>query len=156
VRRAMILVAAASAIFVAYLVTLTYAIAYAAMRPTPAWWRGLYTVQRTADLSWILGANAIAVLLASLPIAIVVAMAFRHLALPVAWTIGVLILFTLGLSSFDGFGGLSTLNRGVAVLTALEFLASLPVIVWLLQRLPSNYAFERPGRERWPAAQRGR
>ncbi|HTP39265.1 MAG TPA: hypothetical protein VMI92_06780 [Steroidobacteraceae bacterium] len=142
-RQVAFLVAAASGLVVFHLFTLTYAVTYAAITVTPTWWLGLFAAQRIAHLSWVVGSHALAVLIASLPIAVLATVAFGRVAVPAAVAIATVVFLTIEVPVLGNVLHSSTLQREVMALEVIEVLVSLPLSVWLLRLLPSNYELER-------------
>lgn len=115
-------------------------------------WLGIVPTHRPAPPSWHLQFLATELVLDTLAIFLVTVL--------FAWVLGriykrrgpllgaaitaVIVIATYGPFRDDIFEPRNTILRAVFLTDAAEILASLPLFVWILQRLPSNYRLERP------------
>jgi hypothetical protein len=134
VRRPIVLATVAAAPVVLYLWAFVYAVAYAAIRPTPVWWRAAFALGRTGDLSWLVLLRAVGVLIVSIPFAIAIARLYRGLAVPVALAVAAMAWGTVEASTLvQEFGSAGPYIRGLLFANSLELLGFLPILVWLVR-----------------------
>ncbi len=144
-RRRIILAFAAVAIACLYLFALTYAIGVAAALPTPSWGLGLISNRAYSTLMWLHLFHAVAVALVSLPFAYVISVAYCRFGVWLALATTIAICSVIQIPSLiEFFEKAGATLRAIWVLDTIELVGLLPMFVWMLRRLPSNYRLERP------------
>ena len=118
---------------VAYLILLTWAIAYAAMSEPTSGWRALIPSMKASTLSWLWLSHLVAVLLATLPIALAIRFCLTRRRLWVALSVSVVVFLTL-LPALDT----SVANQAsyVIIWTIWEqvlLISALPTMVWIME-----------------------
>ncbi len=141
-RRALFRIAAILMAYI-YLVALVFTIGYAAMIVAPVWWLGHFSSRATAQLYLALFAHAAAVVLASIPVAVAACWVLGRFRVLGGALIAAIVWLVMIVPATQGFWSSTTFLRGAAIADTLEFLGTLPLIVWLLTRLSSNNALER-------------
>jgi len=144
VRRVIILVIVAIGLVYLHVVALVYGIGLIAAQRVPDWWAGVFSTRRSADLSWVLSSHFAVVLLVSLPFAWIVVRAYGRFSVTVSIAFGLMIwgLFEAPLM-LDAFRTSGVFPRALWFADTIQFIGSLPILVLLLRRLPSNSRFER-------------
>jgi len=144
-RRPLVLTSVAAVLVVLYLLAFVYMVAFVAIQPTPVWWRSAFGTHRGAELAWLFSFHAAGVVLVSLPFAFVITRAYRHLGVAVACVVALVTWGTIDASFMsDAFKSAAFGARGFWIADSVELLGSLPVLVWLMQRLPSNNRWRGP------------
>jgi hypothetical protein len=143
-RRGIILGIAALGLLYLYLVALVYAVGLAAAWPTPRGWLGTFSTHRGAILSWLFIAHLSAVLIVSVPFAWIIVRFYRRFSIALSIAFGLVIW---GISdaplAVDAFRNYGTFSRGFWLADTVQFVGTLPALVLLLRRLPSNKRLER-------------
>jgi hypothetical protein len=149
-RRPIVLTAAAAVLLVLYMFALAFMVGFLVNRPaTPVWWRNAFGT-RLGELAWLSSFHAAGVLLVSLPFAFVIARVYRRLGVALACVITLVTWGTTAASFIADALKSDTLRsatfgaRGILIANSIEILVSLPVLVWLMQRLPSNNRWKGP------------
>jgi len=142
VRRRIILVIAAIGLVYLYVLALVYVIGVIAAQRVPAWWAHVFSTRRSAGLSWLLITHFAVVVLVSLPFAWIVVRAYGRFSVAVSFTFALIIwgLFEAPLLH-DAFRSDGVFPRVLWFADTIQFIGSLPVLVLLLRRLPSNNRF---------------
>jgi len=143
VRRHIILVIAAIGLAYFYVLVLVYGIGVTAAQPVPTWWAGVFSTRHSASLSWVVVSHLVVVLLASVPFAWIIARAYGRFSVAVSLAIALMIwgMFEAPLM-LDAFRA-NMFSRVLWFADTIQFIGSLPLLVLLFQRLPSNNRFER-------------
>ena len=143
-RRAIILGIVAIALAYLYLMALVYGIGVNAAQGVPAWWSEFFSTRHNSARSWVLISHAVAVLLISMPFAWMLARAYGRIGVWVSLAIAIAIwgLFEAPLM-LDAFRSDGVFLRALWFADTIQFLGSLPVLVLLFRRLPSNHRLER-------------
>ena len=144
-RRAFVLSIVAIGLAYLYVLALVYGIGVNAAQGVPAWWSEFFSIRHSAIRSWVLISHVVVVLLVSMPFAWVIVRAYGRFSVWVSLSIAIVIwsLFEapLMLDAFRSDGGFPL---ALWFADSIQFMASLPVLVLLFRRLPSNNYFERP------------
>lgn len=143
-RRVIILTGVAAGLVVLYLMVFAYVVAFVAIQPTPSWLRETFTTRQTEDLTWLFTSRMVAFVLASVPFAFVIARVYRRVGVPVAIAVAAIVWATVEASSLiQSLGDTENYVRSFIIADSVELLATLPLLVWLIQHLPSNKSLER-------------
>jgi hypothetical protein len=144
VRRAIIFGIVAIGLAYLYVLVLVYGIGVNAAQGVPAWWSEFFSIRHSAVRSWVLISHAVVVLLVSMPFAWVIARAYGRFSVWVSFAIAIMIwgLFEAPLM-LDAFGSDGVFPRALWFADTIQFIGSLPVLVLLFRRLPSNHRLER-------------
>ena len=131
---------------VLYAYVLIYVIGIAASLARPAWWDAVVPTHLLSVRTWALSCHTAAILLVSLPFALVLARLFPRRGVWVALAITVAIYGWLDLpGQLEYFGYVSAYMKAVSIIDAMKLVGILPVLVWLIRYLPSNKRLERAG-----------
>jgi hypothetical protein len=145
VRRDLVLTAVAAGLVVLYLVAFVYMVAFVAIQPTPVWWQNGFGTDRSAQLAWLFSFHAAGVVLVSIPFAFVIARVYRRFGVLVACVVTLVVWGTIDASLMaDALKGAAFGARGFWIADSVELLGSLPALVWIMQRLPSNHRWRGP------------
>jgi hypothetical protein len=144
VRRVIILGIVAIGLAYLYTLALVYGIGVNAAQGVPAWWSELFSTRHSSVRSWVLISHAVVVLLVSMPFAWVIVRAYGRFSVWVSLAITIVIwgLFEAPLI-LDAFRSDGVYPRALWFADTIQFIGSLPVLVLLFRRLPSNNRFER-------------
>jgi hypothetical protein len=144
VRRLVILGIVAIGLAYLYVLALMYGIGVNAAQGVPAWWSEVFSIRHSAVRSWLLISHTVVVLLVSMPFAWVIARAYGRASVWVSFAIANMIwgLFEAPLM-LDAFGSDGVFPRALWFADTMQFIGSLPVLVLLFRRLPSNHRLER-------------
>jgi hypothetical protein len=143
-RRGIISGIAALGLLYFYLVALVYAVGARVAWPTPRWWLDTFSAHRGAILSWLFISHLTAVLIVSLPFAWIIARFYGRFSIALSIAFGLVIwgIFDAPLI-LDAFRSYGLFSKGFWLVNTVEFVGTLPALVHLLRRLPSNQRFER-------------
>jgi hypothetical protein len=142
VRRVVVLGVVAIGLVYLYALALVYGIGVNAALRVPSWWAEILPTRST--LSWALSSHFVVVLLVSLPFAWTIVRVYGRSSIAVSLGVALLIwgLFeapsTVDALRSDGF-----FSKWLWLADTVQFIASLPVLVLLFRRLPSNNRIER-------------
>jgi hypothetical protein len=144
VRRVILLGIVAIALAYLYILALVYGIGVNAAQRVPAWWSEFFSTRPSSVRSWVFISHAVVVLLVSMPFAWVVVRAYGRFSVRVSAAIAIIIwgLFEAPLMR-DAFGSDGAFPRALWLADTIQFIGSLPLLVLLFRRLPSNNRFER-------------
>jgi hypothetical protein len=149
-RRQLFLAAACLAFVCAYGYTLMWVEGYYAALPIPRQWFAFFPSRASGFLSFAVLFDAVVLILASLPFAALLARFGGRRATIIALIMTtVLFAVTLLPSLVEeiGRGAYAAFHAPWRLYIAfgyLEFIAALPVLVWLLRKLPSNNRWRGP------------
>jgi hypothetical protein len=144
-RRSLLLTIAAVMLAALYAVTIVTVMGFVAALAVPRWWPQALPSWRASVLAWTFLADFATVLFVSLPFAWVVTRFYGRAAVPAGFVIVVLVWGALVVPSMtDSLEGPEAFLRVSWLVSSLEYLATLPILVWLLQRLPSNNRSKGP------------
>jgi hypothetical protein len=115
-----------------------------AIMPMPRAWLTLWPAWRVGSFTWLLTAHVISVLLASLPFAWAVGRLYGRFGPRVSVVLGVMICATLEAQYATDMISAPWLVRGMWLVDVLLFSLTLPFLVWLLRKLPSNSRWSGP------------
>ena len=143
-QRTIVVTVAAVGLFFLYQWILVYTIGYAVAVPIPTWWRGAFPNRGSGAMSWVMLWHTAAVLAVAVPFAWVIARYFSAHAVLLALAVTLAsILYRESPLMFQYFSAMPTPIKVVTVLDYIVVICSLPMVVWLLKRLPSNNRIER-------------
>lgn len=127
-----------------YLLALVFGIGVNAAQGVPAWWSEFFSIRHSAVRSWAFISHAVVVLLLSMPFAGVIARAYGRFSVWISLGIAVAVwgLFEAPLMP-DAFGSDGVFPRALWFADTIQLIGSLPVLVLLFRRVPSNHRFER-------------
>ena len=143
-RQLIVLIGVAAGLYVLYMLAYVYVTAFIAIHATPMWWRGSFSADRTATLWWLSIADLVGLILVSIPFALAIDRLCGRVAVRVALGVATITWITIEAPFLVGLGNKALYVRTFQIAASLELLGTLPIIVWLIQRLPSNYRIERP------------
>jgi MFS family permease len=144
-RRVAVLAGVAAALFILYMLAYVYLAAFVATFLPPTWWRSLSSDHRTGILSWFFVADFVGLVLISIPFAFVIDRVYGRTAVPVALGVTALTWFTVEASSLvQSLSGNAQYVRNFQIAESAELLTVLGLLVWIVQRLPSNNRMQRP------------
>jgi hypothetical protein len=125
-----------------YVLALVYGIGVVAAQSVLSWWPAPFSTRRSAALSWILFSHFVVVLLVTVPFAWIIARAYGRFSLAVSFAISLVIwsLFEAPLM-LDAFRSAGIFSKGIWFADTIKFVGSLPLLVLLFRRLPSNNRF---------------
>lgn len=112
---------------------------YVAAMAVPRWWLEALPSWRTSALIWIFVSDYVAIVLISLPFAWLLGRLYGRFGTVAAFAVAVLAWGTLAVPPMMGFFQAPGAFLKVAwLVSTAELLVTLPILVWVLQRLPSN------------------
>ena len=127
-----------------YYFLLIWLLGYTSALGWPKWWLTLFGMGRGAKVAWIIATHTFSVLCAALPIALCALLDRRALLLGtlVAVLTAVLIIYP---SLRPEIWALIQANHpGYFVVDSARIVVAVPVLIYLLRRMPSNKRLERP------------
>ena len=143
-KRRMLNVAVAVSLAFLYMWVVPIATIYAGAVPIPSWWGPLFPTRASGILTWLVTVHTFAVLVASLPFALAIEFLYGRSGVWVALALTVAVYSLTTLPSVVRFFGTSPLRlKMVTLFDAVKLVGVLPVLVWMLDALPSNYRIER-------------
>jgi flagellar biogenesis protein FliO len=152
-RRRVMLTIAAVGLAWSYWVAVIAAIGFAASLYVPTmFWLGIVPTHRPAPASWRLQylatelmLDSVAIFLVTIPFAWVLGRIFKRRGPLLGAAIAVVIVATTyGPFRNEIFESTNPTRMANFLADAAEILAFLPLLAWILQRMPSNYRLERP------------
>ena len=155
-RERLLLTAAAPALALIYWLAVAYALGVAAAYWIPAMlWLGLVPKHGPTPqwhlLATELSLQTIAIVVVSAPFAWVVGRFYKRLATVVAAAMALLaVVGTYAPFQFEVFETGESFFRARWLVEAIETCFILPILVWIVQRLPASYRLERPGARKNP------
>lgn len=143
-RRNIILGAVIFALIFVYLYILPNVIAYGLALPSPAWWAAMFPTRLSAVLTWTFLCHTAAILLASLPLALIITSLYPRRWLAAAFAVS-LALFGLEVvpGLIDTFAATSVRMKVIDILDSIKLVGTLPLLVWVIRRLSFKYHVER-------------
>jgi hypothetical protein len=144
-RRSLLLTIAAVMLAALYAVTIVTVMGFVAALAIPKWWLQPLPYWRASVLAWIFLTDLATVLLVSLPFAWVVTRLYGRAAVAVGFVIVAVVWGALVVPSITAsFEPPGAFLKVAWLVSSAEYLATLPILVWLLQRLPSNNRWRGP------------
>lgn len=131
--RVIFVVATISLTTVAYLFLLTWAIAYAATSKMPSWWCMLIPPRKARQLSWLWLSHAVAVVLATIPIALAIRFCLKRRELLAALCVSTFVFITMTPTDFLRY--FANQPPFFVIWTVWEEvlqISALPLLVWIL------------------------
>jgi hypothetical protein len=135
----LVLVIACAGLLYIYLYALVWGTGHASALPIPSSWLRLFPTRLSGTLTWMILVHTLAVATISVPFAWVIARfgGRRAPLVALAMTVTLIILFSLPpLITF--FGTFPTRMKVVSAFDQIKLLGMLPLLVWLIGKLPSN------------------
>jgi hypothetical protein len=128
-----------------YNYAMVWGIGHAMALPIPAGWRSSFPTRLSGTLTWMILAHTLAVVAISVPFALVIARFGGRLApvVALAMTLILFALFSLG-PLIEYFGTLPTRTKVVTGFDQIKLVLVLPLMVWLIRKLPSNNRWRGP------------
>ncbi len=128
-----------------YEYALVWAIGHAQALPIPSGWRGFFPTRLSGTLTWIIVIHTLAVVIISIPFALILARfgGPRAPLVALAMTVALFSLFSL-LPAIVFFGTLPTRTKLVTAFDYTKLVLVLPLLVWLIRKLPSNNHWRGP------------
>ena len=147
-RKQLLLAGACLGLLCAYYYALTLVEGYAAALPIPPRWIAFFPSRVVGFLSLSVLFDTAALVLVSLPVAVLLARFGGATAVALIMTTALFVV-TVVPSLIENFNrgalaGFHTPWRLYMAFGCLEFIAVLPLLVWLLRRLPSNNRWRGP------------
>ena len=145
-RRSLLIVVACVGLLCLYVYALVWLVGYAAGLGPPNGWRDLFPSRVSGSLSWLILVNTVAMVLVSIPVALLVARFAGRRATTVALLMSLALFVVLGVPSLvTDFGTIMTPRiRLVTAFDYIKLVGILPLLVWLLRKLPSNNRWRGP------------
>ena len=143
-KRILFLIACAGLLY-AYQYALVWTTGHALALTIPPVWSASFESRLSGTLSWMIVVHTLAVLVVSMPFALLIArFGGPHApAIALAFTVGLFAVFSLpGLIEY--FGTMSARARVVTVFDQIKLILILPLMVLLIVRLPSNLRWSGP------------
>jgi hypothetical protein len=133
------LVIACAGVLFAYQYALVWGIGYALALPLPSGWRASFPTHLSGSLTWLILVHTLAVLIISVPFALLIARFGGPHASAIALAITVVLFAVFSLPPLVEF--FSIMPRRMRVVSAfdqIKLILVLPLLVWLMRKLPSN------------------
>ena len=134
-----VLVIACAGLLFAYQYALVLGTGYALALPPPSGWRASFPTHLSGSLTWLILVHTFAVLIVSVPFALLIARFGGPRAPVIALAITAALFALFSLPPFiEFFGIMSPRTRVVTAFDQIKLILVLPVLVWLMRKLPSN------------------
>ena len=119
---------------------------YASQIPIPAAWIGVFSNRIIGVLAWMIAIQMLAVVVLSVPFAYLIGRIGAGYGPVIALAMTLAIFFVFSWSSFLTLFNqpLPTSTRIVTAFDQTKFIWVLPLLVWLLRKLPSNNRWRGP------------
>lgn len=123
-----------------YSYLLLFLVGYAVAIPRPSWWEGIFASRHFAMLLWLTVVHTIAVFAAAAPIALLslVSVPARALLVGVSASALAIAVQTLPSLSPEIWPLIWNNNPTSFFIDTIKCVAAVPVLIWLLRKLPSN------------------
>jgi hypothetical protein len=134
-----ILFIACAGLLCAYQYALVWGIAHALALPPPSGWRALFPTHLSGSLTWLIVVHTLAVLIVSVPFALLITRFGGPHAPVIALAITGALFAVFSLPPLiEFFGIMSPRVRVVSAFDQIKLILMLPLLVWLMRKLPSN------------------
>jgi hypothetical protein len=144
VRRGIVLGVVAIGLAYLYVLALVYGIGVNAAQRVPAWWSEFFSTPHSSIRSWVLISHIVVVLLISIPFAWIIARAYGRFSAAVSLAIAIMIWsWCEAPLMLDALRTNGVFARALWFADSSQFIGSLPVLVLLFRRMPSNNRLER-------------
>jgi hypothetical protein len=143
-KRIVLLIACIGLLY-AYHYALVWGTGHALTLPIPSAWRASFPTRLSGTLTWMILVHTLAVLIVSIPFALFIARFGGRPApaIALAFTVVFFAIFSLP-ALIEFFGTLPIRQRIVTGLDQIKLILVLPLLVWLMRKLPSNNRWTGP------------
>ena len=144
-RKRIVLLIACAGLLYAYQYALVLGVGHALALSIPAAWSASFPSRVSGTLTWIILVHTLAVLVVSVPFAVLIArFGGTHApAIALAITAGLFAIFSLP-PLIEFFGIMSPRTRVVTAFDQIKLILVLPLLVLLMRKLPSNNRWRGP------------
>jgi len=143
-KRIVLLIACVGLLY-AYQYALVWGVGHALALPPPSGWRASFPTRLSGSLTWLIVVHTLAVLIVSVPFALLIARFGGPQAPVIALGITGALFAVFSLPPLiEFFGILSSRVRVVSVFDQIKLILVLPLLVWLMRKLPSNNRWRGP------------
>jgi hypothetical protein len=138
-RRGIVLLIACAGLLYAYQFALVWGIGYAMGLPRPLAWISFFPSRLSGALTWLILVHSLAVLIISVPFAFLIARFGGPHGPAIALTFTLVLFVLFWLPSLTGFFDIMRMRvRVVTGFDQIKLILVLPLLVWLMRKLPSN------------------
>jgi fucose permease len=139
------LLIACAGLICAYQYALVWGIRHALALPIPSAWLSVFPTRISGTLTWAVLIHIVAILIVSVPFALLIARFGGPRAPVVALAITVILFFVFWLPPLiQHFGITPSRTLVVSAFDYLKLFLVLPILVWLVRKLPSNNRWSGP------------
>ena len=140
---ALLLVAVVGLVYL-YIPALAVVLGYEAGVVIPVWWLSLFPGRLSGTLTWMILWHTIVVLVVSVPFAWLIARFYKSRAVHVAFALTLFSVILMDVPIFPKLVDATPVRMKLTIaFDLIKLIGTLPLLVWLLRKLPSNNRIER-------------